>query len=96
MLIISDIVFNKRWIQQEIKKLQDNLQVQTGTFQNSSLLRTDFPEFQVKRPVIHRVNDQLKGSQGKLNQLSNKLHNNFFVSLTFAFLIDFLNRAFDI
>lgn len=45
-----------------IKKLVDNLQVSGGTLEAKPSLRTDYPEFQVKRPVIHRLNDQLKTS----------------------------------
>lgn len=45
-----------------IKKLVDNLQVSGGTLEAKPSLRTDFPEFDVRRPVIHRLNDQLKTS----------------------------------
>ena len=49
-----------------IKKLQDNLQVAGFHHQlEAKPTSTDYPEFEVKRPIIHRLKDQLKlGSNG--------------------------------
>lgn len=58
----SDYAVTKPAERPVIKKLVDNLQVSGGTLEAKSSLRSDYPHFEVKRPVIHRLNDHLKSS----------------------------------
>lgn len=58
----SDYAVTKPAERPVIKKLVDNLQVSGGALEAKPSLRTDYPEFEVKRPVIHRLTDQLKTS----------------------------------
>jgi len=68
-----------------IKKLQDNLQVAGLHHQLEAkpTLRTDYPEFEVKRPIIHRLKDQLQltsnGDDYNQQSVSNRDYRQFSV-----------------